>query len=342
MTHRPTVSVLLPVRRWRPTTRAAVESVLAQSERDLELLLVGHEDVDDLLARLPRDARLRGVRRARPGLLGALEGGLAAARGRFVARMDDDDVARPERLASQLAHLARHPELGLVGARVRLVDANGERAGVGAGFRRYERWLNALTTPAAIRDACFVECPLPHPTWLAPRELWTRLGGYRDIDGPEDHDFVLRARNAGVAMGKPEAVLLEWRDHPERLTRRDARYRREAFTAVRADAATDPASGFGLDAGRPAWICGVGRNARYWHDALAARGARVEGFVDLDRPGARRRLRHRPVLTYRALWEQRGEALLVTAITDPEARAALVHEFAGRGLENGRDYLLGG
>lgn len=316
--------------------------MLAQTERDLELLIVGHEDIARLVARLPADPRLRGVPREAPGLVGALRSGLAAARGRHIARMDDDDVARPERLRAQLDHLAANPELGLVGARVRFVDADGRRAGVGDGNRRYEAWLNALTTPAAIRDACFVECPLPHPTWLARRDVWARLGGYRDVDGPEDHDLVLRARNAGISMGKPDAVLLDWREHPERLTRTDPRYRREAFTAVRADAACDPASGFGLDAGRPAWICGTGRNARWWHDALVARGATVAGFVDLDRPGARRRKRHRPVVTYETLWRIRGDALLVTAITNPEARAALVDDFAARDLVNGRDYLLGG
>ena len=338
----PLVSVLLPVRAWRATTAAAVASVLAQDVGDLELLVIGHDDVDALLARLPPDARLRGVRRAAPGIVGALASGIAAARGRYLARMDDDDIAYPGRLGAQLDHLAAHPDLALLGARVRLVDAAGERAGVGPGNRRYEAWLNALTTPAAIRDACFVECPLPHPTWLAHRDVWARLGGYRDLDGPEDHDLVLRARNAGIRMGKPAPVLLDWREHPERLTRRDPRYRREAFAEVRARAALDPASGFGLEAGRAAWICGTGRNARWWCDALVRHGAEVSGFVDLDRPDARRHKRHRPVVTYTELWARRGESLLVTAITNPEARAALVGTFAARGLVNGRDYLLGG
>ena len=334
--------MLLPVREWRPTTTTAVRSVLSQTLGDLELLLVGHDDVDTLVERLPRDSRLRGIRRAASGIVGALSSGLDAARGRYVARMDDDDIAYPERLERQLAHLEADPRLGLVGARVRLIDAAGGRDGVGPGNRRYERWLNALTTPEAIRDACFVECPLPHPTWLARRDVWSALGGYRDLDGPEDHDLVLRARNAGIGMGKPEPVLLDWREHAGRLTHRDTRYRREAFTDVRARAALDPRSGFGLDAGRPAWICGTGRNARWWHDALVRHGATVAGFVDLERADARRRKRHRPVITYADLWERRGGALLVTAITNPTARAALVETFGARGLANGRDYLLGG
>jgi len=338
----PLVSVILPVRERRATTHAAVASVLAQTETDLELVVVGRDDVDALVGELPADPRVRGVRRSAPDLISAHASGHAAARGRFVARMDDDDLARPERLATQLAYLDAHPDIALAGARVRLIDEHGGRTGIGPGNRAYEAWLNALTTPAAIRDASFVECPLPHPTWLARRELWPRLGGYRDIDGPEDHDLLLRARNAGVRMGKPEAVLLDWREHPGRITHAHPRYRREAFTAVRAEAAADPASGFGLETGRQAWICGTGRNARWWCDALVRQGATVAGFVDLDRPNARRRKRHRPVITYETLYRERGDALIVTAITQPAARAALVDDFSARGLVNGRDYLLGG
>lgn len=338
----PLVSVLMPVRRWRSTTRVAVESLLAQTCADFELLIVGQDDIDALMARLPRDPRLHGMTRQRPGIVAALEYGLDAARGRYIARMDDDDIAYACRLEMQLAHLTKHPDVGMVGARVRMVDAGGSPDGVGGGYRRYERWLNSLTTPAAIRDACFIECPLPHPTWLAHRDVWSRLGGYRDIDGPEDHDLILRARNAGVRMSKPDPVLLDWREHPDRLTHRDARYRREGFTTVRVDAAVDPASGLGIDSGRPVWICGTGRNARQWFDALQARGVTICGFVDLDRPRTRQRKRHRPVITYAELWERRDDALIVTAITNDLARAALVDAFEQRELINGRDYLLGG
>jgi len=69
-------------------------------------------------------------------------------------------------------------------------------------------------------------------------------------------------------MVKPTSTLLRWREHPNRLTRTDKRYRREAFTQLKAAALVDPRSGLGLQHARPIWIAGTGRNARYWHDAL--------------------------------------------------------------------------
>ncbi len=106
-------------------------------------------------------------------------------------------------------------------------------------------WLNSLTEDQDIRTACYIECPLPHPTFMAHREIWQRLGGYRDIDGPEDYDLVLRAMLLGIRLGKPPGILLDWREHPGRLTHTDKRYRREAFTRCRAWAAIQPQSEVG-------------------------------------------------------------------------------------------------
>jgi len=338
---RPAVSVLLPVGGPRSSTAQAVRSVLDQSLADLEVLVIGHDDVDALVERLASDARVRAIARQAPGIVGALNTGLRAARGRFVARMDDDDVAYPERLARQLAHLQAMPTPGLVGARIRLIDEHGEPDGVGAGSQRYARWLNALVDPAAVRENCFVENPLPHPTWFAERALFERLGGYREGDFPEDHDFLLRAWQLGVPMSKPAEVLLDWREHPGRLTRTDPRYRQEAFIRMKARTAASPLSGLGLDAGRGVWIAGVGRSARRWCDALVDERVEVLGFVDLDGPQRRQRKRHREVIDYTRLKRCRGDALLLCAVTQPMARAAVRNWCVEQALVHGRDYLIG-
>ena len=342
----PRVSVLLPIGRARPSARAALESVLAQSLADLEVLAIGHADVARALPALvgralASDPRVRAVARASPGIVGALNTGLAAARAPLVARMDDDDLAYPERLAVQVAHLGAHPEAGLVGARVRIVDARGDPEGVAGGNRRYERWLNALAAPEPIRRYRFVECPLPHPTWLAPRAFLERLGGWRDGHFPEDHDLVLRALEAGARPSKPGPVLLDWTDHPDRLTRNDPRYSHAAFVAMKAEAVARPGSGLGLDAGRAVWLAGTGRAARLWCDALDARGVEVRGFVDLPRSGMRERFRHRPVLGNDAWLAARGEDLLITTVRRPEARTTLERWCEAAGLVADGDFVLG-
>jgi len=72
--------------------------------------------------------------------------------------MDDDDMAHPERFATQLQYLKEHPDIALCGTRIRFVDQDGKTNNVGEGNQRYETWLNGLTTPKAISDGCFIEC----------------------------------------------------------------------------------------------------------------------------------------------------------------------------------------
>lgn len=338
----PLVSILLPVRGERETTIDAVASLLAQTFEDFELLVIGHEDVASNTADLPSDSRIRRLCRRAPGIVGALNTGIREARGEYIARMDDDDFAYPERLSIQMQMIADLPENALVGARVRMIDSAGGTSGVAGGSTRYAAWLNGLTEHSGIQQSVFVENPLPHPTWLASRSLFERLDGYRQGSFPEDHDFVLRAARAGVHFAKPDAVLLDWRDHEDRLTRTDPRYRREAFIEMKAQALVHPEAGFELDGGRRGvWIAGVGRSARRWCDALLACDVPVRGFVDLAGPRMRNRKRHRPVVDYDGLLAQRGTDLLVGAVTRPEAREHLNNWCLGAGLHPMIDYVLG-
>jgi len=376
----PLVSVLLPVRRWRQYTRAAVDSLLAQTLADIEVLIIGHDDVGELASRLPTDNRLRFLPRSAPGVVGATNTGLREAKGRWIARMDDDDIALPDRLEAQRSYLESNPDIGLCGARVQLIDAQGSPEGIQAGNRRYANWLDSLTSPVAIAEACFIENPLPNPTLFAHRQTWRELGGYREGDFPEDHELILRAWLKNIAMGKPDEVLLQWREHPERITWNDARYRREAFIKLKAAVACDSRSGFalghsysadhisddgngednnnghisGIDDGtregfhdgskegslkqprRPVWICGTGRNARYWHDAKP-----------------RQSKRHRPVITYEALWAQLQTPMkqsdpsnheapfIISAISEPKARDTLREQFESHGLRCYSDFAMG-
>ncbi|MGC0363541.1 glycosyltransferase involved in cell wall biosynthesis [Rhodococcus sp. 27YEA15] len=109
----PLVTVLVPAYNAAPYLRVAMESVLAQDFRDFELLIVDDGSTDDTHAVLSRvtDPRVRVVRQENTGLVGALNNGLALARGEFVARMDADDLMAPGRLSAQLAMMVADDRL---------------------------------------------------------------------------------------------------------------------------------------------------------------------------------------------------------------------------------------
>ena len=84
-------------------------------------------------------------------------------------------------------------------------------------------------SPDAIAREIWIESPLAHPSVVMRRTCLERLGGYQDHGWPEDYDLWLRMHLAGERLAKVPEVLLDWREHPARLTRIDSRYAVENF-----------------------------------------------------------------------------------------------------------------
>ena len=326
------ISVVLPIGSWRVSTATAIDSILNQSYQNLELLLIGQPDLQKLRQGLAiggiKDHRIRLIARTKPGIVNALNSALEAATGQYIARMDDDDVAYKHRLQTQFDFLQQHQNIKLCAAKVRMIGIDGTEQGVTNGNRSYVNWLNALTQADSIARACYAENPMPHPTLFAHHTVFDNLAGYRDCEGPEDHDLILRAMLSGISMGKPEPVLLDWREHPQRLTRTAPRYARRAFIKGAASALINKGGPLRVAASdgnsmRGVWIAGTGICACHWHDELASLSVHVHGFVDMTRPGPDRQKRKRPVITYEQLCNNRGNALLISALTTPSAKNAI-------------------
>lgn len=332
----PTVSVVLPVRDGGRWLAAAVDSILAQTFTDLELLVVDDHSSDGAVAALAAgDVRLQRLRSAGRGVSTAFNTGLATAAGRFVARMDADDIALPERLEQQLGYLDRHPDVLICGACVEIFCDTGDGATPAGGNRRYQAWLNGCRTPEAIARELFVECPLPNPTALFRREALQALGGYADPDWPEDYDLFLRAHALGQRMGKPDPVLLRWREHGGRLTRCDPRYDRERFQAAKAHfLARGP-----LRDKDEVVIWGAGPGGRLMHDLLQDEDVAVQGFIDVHPrrvDGCKRGLPVWPL----AHLPQLRDAFVLAAVGAVGARQRIRGFMQRHGRVEGRDYLF--
>ena len=228
----PLVSVLVPVRDEAEYLEAALRSLADQTLEDFEVLVVDDGSIDEsgdvAAAFAASDSRFRLIRQPRTGVVAAAERARAEARGRYVACMDGDDVARPRRLELQLEALESE-DLAACGGGVAYFSAGR----VSDGLRRYERWLNSLTTVELARRDVFVESPIANPTLFVRRDVLAALGGYRETPWPEDYDLVLRLWASGARFRNVESVLLDWRDHPARLSRTSPRYTVEAFARCR-------------------------------------------------------------------------------------------------------------
>ncbi len=123
----PTVSVVMPVYNTERYVQAAITSVLAQTFKDFELLIIDDEGTDTSieLCRRYTDPRIRIISQENRGLAGARNTGIRHARGDFIALLDSDDLWTPEKLARHVEHLEARPRVGVSYAASRMIDDDG-------------------------------------------------------------------------------------------------------------------------------------------------------------------------------------------------------------------------
>jgi hypothetical protein len=170
--------------------------------------------------------KLRVVPNSGSGIVDALNKGLALARGRFVARMDADDIALPHRLAIQAAYLDAHQEVGVLGTQALLIDAK-------------SKVLRTLHVPVGSNRVCAalrISCALIHPTVMMRRRVVLDAGGYRrGFDGAEDHELWLRLRPRTKLDNLGQALLLHRRHDDQVTSRRQFHQARLTALAMVAD-----------------------------------------------------------------------------------------------------------
>ncbi len=197
----PRVSVLMGVHNGMPWVRAATESILAQTEGDLELIVIDDGSTDatpEILERVS-DPRLRVERQKRMGLTRSLNRALALATAPLVARLDADDLALPERLARQRAFLDAHPDVGLLGTGAREVDAEGREVGL----------IRPPADDAAIRRALIRRNPFVHSSVMIRRAVLARVGGYDEtLPVAQDYDLWLRLGGITRLANLPEPLVV--------------------------------------------------------------------------------------------------------------------------------------
>ena len=202
----PAVSVVMPI--YKPVfLTTAIDSVLAQTMRDFELILINdgspHKRTDEIAAAFAaEDLRVHYLRQDNKGVAAARNAGVAAARAPYIMFMDDDDISAPGRMATQLRFLQSHPQVAAVGCQVLFIDANGEEDKNTKGDSPFPKLSETvIQQPPPLRGN-------PIAGYIGGQNQMIRKAAYNEIGGMreyfrigEDKDFCYRLEERfAVAM----------------------------------------------------------------------------------------------------------------------------------------------
>lgn len=233
----PSVTVLMPVFNAATTVVRAIDSVLSQSFDDFELVIVDDGSSDGSAQILNRYAERPSVtvlrNPANQGLVASLNRGLGIARGRYIARLDADDVASIDRLALQVAALERQPGSVLSATGYRRVRPDGTLVGVRV----------PPLTHATLAVSMLGGNRIAHSTAMFRTDTALRVGGYRaDWFPVEDYDLWLRLLDNGVYVGVA-ATCADYLENPAGISseRSEEQHRRHRARSQAYKVAIDPA-----------------------------------------------------------------------------------------------------
>ena len=206
------VSVVMPVYNGQAFLREAIESVLTQTHRDLELVAIDDGSSDDspaILAELAAaDRRVRVIRQANGGGARARNRALQEARAEWIINLDHDDVMLPNRIERQLAFIAAHPAVKVFSCRAFYINADGKTFG--------RTKCEPLTSRDAFERHLASGEPIGinHPAAALHRPTILEVGGYRpEFEGAEDIDLWNRVAEQGHLVLQQDEVLMRYRIH---------------------------------------------------------------------------------------------------------------------------------
>lgn len=209
MTQHPSVSVIMTVYNGEKYVSQAIHSIRTQSLPDFEFVIVddgSNDRTPELLAEAQtKDSRLKVILAARLGRAKALNLAWSQAKGLYIANLDADDLAEPERLAKQVDFLRRHPDIGLLGTACRVLDAKKEN----------ERVVVQALADADLRRRLVRQNPFVHSSVMIPRPVLESLGGYNErFPICIDYELWVRLAHKYRLANLPE-VLTAKRVHPQ-------------------------------------------------------------------------------------------------------------------------------
>lgn len=225
MNKEPAISVVVPVYNGETYLREAIDSVLSQNLTDFELILVndGSTDKSEDIILSYKDPRIVYLKKEKnSGIIDTLNLGLEKSKGKYIVRMDADDVSLPGRFAKQFAFMEAHPVVGAAGTAYRSISEKGSKD------------FFVATDPEVLRTLLLFNSCLCHPSVIIRKDILTEHQiRYSDqYKHAEDYDLWVQISKVSQLTNLPE-ILLNYRHHEKQGTQVHNTVQKESAAAIR-------------------------------------------------------------------------------------------------------------
>ncbi len=226
---KPLLSILTPVYNSELWLAECVKSAQAQSFDDWEWIFVNDHSTDstkEMLAGLAtKDARIKVFDNPAKGIISALQKALDESQGTYITRMDADDLMPAGRLQILAEALRNAPPKTVVTGKVKYFASTE----ISKGYLEYENWLNRIATANEFWKNLYRECVVASPNWMMLRKELLEIGGFQNLEYPEDYDLVFRWYQNGFKIKAVTDTTLLWREHERRTSRNSEHYSQPYF-----------------------------------------------------------------------------------------------------------------
>ncbi|AUC83685.1 glycosyltransferase family 2 protein [Lacinutrix sp. Bg11-31] len=227
------ISVLIPFKNTQEFLDECLVSIINQTHTNWELLIIDDNSTDNSYNLVndyaKKDNRIKLYKNEGSGIINALKLAFSKSKGDYITRMDSDDIMPDIKLETLFNNLQLHGKNHIATGLVSYFSAEG----ISDGYRKYEQWLNSLTTEGTNYSEIYKECVIPSPSWMIAKEDLLAIDAFNPTRYPEDYDLTFRFYEANYKVIPCKKVLHLWRDYGTRASRTDANYAENSFIDIK-------------------------------------------------------------------------------------------------------------
>ena len=233
MNSSPAISILMPVKNTDQFLIECLESIINQTETDFEFIAIDDHSTDESYSILKeyslKDKRFKVFKNSGNGIIEALRLAYSKSSGNYITRMDSDDIMSLDKLKVLKSNLSACGSGHIALGKVKYFSEKP----LGAGFKKYENWLNSLIEEGKNFEGIYKECVIPSPCWMVYREDLEKCKAFYPNEYPEDYDLAFRFYVEGLRPIACHQILHHWRDYSTRTSRTHVHYADNTFLDIK-------------------------------------------------------------------------------------------------------------